>query len=60
MLNHIALIDYVLSAERDGQTFRMADALAELLADIAAAARTSATILQQGENGRPPRTAPAR
>lgn len=48
ILHRSALIDYVIAAEtRGGQGLTPGDALAELLADIAEAARTIGTNLQQ-------------
>jgi hypothetical protein len=47
ILHRSALIGFVLAAERQsGQTLTMGDALAEILADIAEAARTIGTLLQ--------------
>ena len=52
ILRRSALIDYVLAAEkRRGDPLRMGDALAELLADITEAARTTDTLLHTA-NGR--------
>ena len=61
ILHRSRLIDYVLAAEkRGGAPLTMGDALAELLADITEAARTTGTLLPQVGNGRPPRTGSVR
>ena len=54
ILHRTALLDYVIAAEtRNGQPLMLGDALGELLADIAEAARTIGTILQQVYGGPP-------